>query len=142
MLDQFKFPEFGGIKCRVLPFVKANGAPAAAKKKESAQLFVKGLPSAWTHEDLWTSFEKFGKLISTKVSIDPEFNSRRYGFVQFDNEASMQKAIEEMNDLEVEDGKLSVVEFVPRMDRIGTSKPRCSTNLYVKNFPQTDFTED
>lgn len=54
----------------------------------------------------------------------------------------MQKAIEEMHDHEVEDGKLSVVEFVPRIDRLGSSKPRCSTNLYVKNFPQTDFTED
>jgi len=43
---------------------------------------------------------------------------------------------------EVEEAKLSVCEFVPRQDRVGTSKPLCSTNLYVKNFPSENCTED
>lgn len=54
----------------------------------------------------------------------------------------MIKAIEEMNDHEVDGSKLTVCEFVARTDRLGTSKPRCSTNLYVKNFPQMEFTEE
>jgi polyadenylate-binding protein len=103
---------------------------------------VKGLPKEWSHQDLWSAFEKFGKVISAKVSVDPEFNSRQYGFIQLDSESAMLKAIEEMNDHEVDGSKLTVCEFVPKTDRLGTSKPRCSTNLYVKNFPQTDFTED
>jgi hypothetical protein len=36
---------------------------------------------------------------------------------------------------------LSVCEFVPRIDRNGSNKPVCSTNLYVKNFPQPNLTE-
>lgn len=76
------------------------------------------------------------------MSVDPDFTSRCYGFVQLDSEAAMQKAITEMNEFEVDGCKLSVCEFISRMDRIGTSKPRCSTNLYVKNFPHPDFTED
>lgn len=43
---------------------------------------------------------------------------------------------------EVDEAKLTVCEFVPRLDRVGTTKPRCSTNLYVKNFPTDEFAED
>jgi len=140
-LEQHKFPTFGGIKCRVLPFSK-NSLAVGPKKQANAQLFVKSLPKEWTHEELSGAFEKFGKVMSAKVSIDPEFNSRQYGFVQLDSESAMHKAIEEMNDFEVDGSKLNVCEFVPRQDRLGTAKPRCSTNLYVKNFPQLDFTEE
>ena len=40
-----------------------------------------------------------------------------------------------------DESKLSVSEFVPKLDRVGTTKQRCSTNLYVKNFPRDDYTE-
>lgn len=40
------------------------------------------------------------------------------------------------------DSKLLVTEFVPRNDRTGSSKPLCSTNLYVKNFPDEHWSED
>lgn len=141
VLDQHKFPSFGGIKCRVLPFIRHKVEPSVAKKSTNTQLFVKNLPKEWTHEDLWSAFEKIGKVVSAKVSVDPEFNSRGYGFVQFDSESSMQKAIEEMSKNEVNGCKLSVCEYVSKLERTGTAKPRCSTNLYVKNFPQPDFTE-
>lgn len=60
-----------------------------AKKKDNYLLFIKGLPKEWSHEDLWSAFEKFGKVISAKVSVDPEYNSRRYGFVELDSEKAM-----------------------------------------------------
>lgn len=94
------------------------------------------------------AFEKFGKVISAKVSLDGEYNSRCYGFVQLETEKAAQQAIDKMNDFVVDstetcdEGKLSVCEFVPKLDRVGTTKQRCSTNLYVKYFPQEDFTDD
>lgn len=30
-------------------------------------------------------------------------------------------------------------EFIPKADRNGVQQPKCGTNLYVKNFPETDF---
>lgn len=106
------------------------------------------MPKSWTHDDLYQAFEKFGKIISCKVSIDADFNSRQYGFVQLETERACQDAIKKMNELVIaacedhDEAKLQVCEFVPRLDRIGTTKPRCSTNLYVKNFPTgLDFTE-
>lgn len=43
---------------------------------------------------------------------------------------------------EHEASTLTVCEYVPRLDRTGTMKPRCSPNLYVKHFPHEDFNED
>jgi len=36
----------------------------------------------------------------------------------------------------------SVTEYVSPIDRHGTTNQRCSTNLYVKNFPKPDFSEE
>ena len=42
--------------------------------------------------------------------------------------------------------KLSVCEYIPKLDRVGLISSSCSTNLYVKNFPRQDgdkeFVED
>jgi RNA recognition motif-containing protein len=37
---------------------------------------------------------------------------------------------------------LSVTEYVPKQDRNGLQQPRCCTNLYVKNFPAGNFTDE
>ena len=37
---------------------------------------------------------------------------------------------------------LTVCEFVPKADRSGLQQPKCGTNLYVKNFPDADFSDD
>lgn len=105
-LADFKYPSLCGIKCRVLPFNKSKFTTPAqhdkGQKSLSAQLFCKGLPKHWSHEDLCKAFEKFGKVISAKVSFDSDYNSRRYGFVQLDTEQACHKAIAEMNDKVVE----------------------------------------
>jgi len=46
------------------------------------------------------------------------------------------KGEEESKDADDSETLLSVCEFVPKQDRDGTQKPKCSTNLYVKNFPE------
>ena len=40
-----------------------------------------------------------------------------------------------------ESNVLSVTEYIPKNNRDGLQKPRCSTNLYVKNFSE-DYTDD
>lgn len=40
----------------------------------------------WTHEDLHKEFEKCGTIISAKVSIDKDHQSKGYGFIQFENQ--------------------------------------------------------
>jgi hypothetical protein len=71
-----RFPEFAGSSCRALPFNNkqpptASGATAAKNmKRESVNLFVKGLPRTWQHGDLCKLFEEFGTVVTAKVSID------------------------------------------------------------------------
>lgn len=124
------------------------------------------MPRVWTHEDLYEAFTGFGRIKSAKVSIDGDFKSRGYGFVQFDALEAAQEAIKEMHNKEVGKKKeaadasgdeeapveidtmddeyvstLNVTEFVPKQDRAGVQQPRCGTNLYVKNFPAEEYSD-
>jgi len=72
-----------------------------------ANLFVYGIPSAWTDEDLHTRFKEFGTLVASKIYIDPTtMCSKGFGFVSYTTLDSATKAIEVMHGFEVEDGKL------------------------------------
>lgn len=94
------------------------------------------------------------------MSIDGNFTSRGFGFVSFESSKVAQKAIKEANGKshsklgdhsdsetaaeqaqEDDDKKLQVTEFLSKQDRNGTMKPKCSTNLYIKNFPVKDAGE-
>jgi len=61
-------------------------------------LFVAGLPYDLDDAELEEIFEKFGKILSAKVSIDRETGkSRGFGFVEMANESEAKEAIENLN---------------------------------------------
>ncbi|HWC54708.1 MAG TPA: hypothetical protein VG676_14060 [Chitinophagaceae bacterium] len=61
-------------------------------------LFVAGLPYDLDDAELEEIFEKFGKIISAKVSMDRETGkSRGFGFVEMANDAEAKEAIENLN---------------------------------------------
>ena len=63
-------------------------------------LFVAGLPYEVDDAELEEIFEKFGKVVSAKVSMDRETGkSRGFGFVQMEKEADAKEAIEHLNDI-------------------------------------------
>ena len=63
-------------------------------------LFVAGLPYDLDDAELEEIFEKFGKVLSAKVSMDRETGkSRGFGFVQMEKEADAKDAIEHLNDI-------------------------------------------
>ena len=63
-------------------------------------LFVAGLPYDLDDAELEEIFEKFGKVLSAKVSMDRETGkSRGFGFVQMEKEADGRDAIEHLNDI-------------------------------------------
>ena len=42
---------------------------------------MKGFGDKWTHEELFRAFEKFGEIVSARVSIEEGHKSRGFGYV-------------------------------------------------------------
>lgn len=75
----------------------------------SAKIFVGNLPFSTDNNKLEEDFAKFGKVVSAKIILDRNSGrSRGYGFVEYDNEASAQAAVDGMNDQPVDGRKLTV----------------------------------
>jgi RNA recognition motif. (a.k.a. RRM, RBD, or RNP domain) len=99
-----------GVECRVLPY-SLMYAKMQSKNRDSspapnvsldtkAGIFVKGfLKAQWLHSDIHRAFEKFGKILSAKVSIDRNHKGKGYGYVQYETPDQAQKAIDEVSQL-------------------------------------------
>jgi len=73
------------------------------------KLFVGGLSSETTTEDLRTSFAKFGDLVDVAVIADRATSqSRGFGFVTYQSSAAAEAAIKEMNGAQLDGRPLKV----------------------------------
>lgn len=93
-----KYPKVKGKICRLLPcslkFASQELTDKAISDNHNTQIFVKGfLRLHWDHQFLHNVFSKFGQIISAKVSLDKDHNSKGYGYVQFEKEEQAQYAI-------------------------------------------------
>ena len=62
------------------------------------KLFVAGLPYDLDDAELEEFFEKFGKVISARVSMDRETGkSKGFGFVEMENDTEAKEAIEHLD---------------------------------------------
>ena len=74
----------------------------------SMKLFVGSLPYSFTDEDLKKFFEDAGTVVSAKVIFDRDSGrSRGFGFVEMSTEEEGQKAIDELNGVNI--GERSIV---------------------------------
>ena len=79
------------------------------------KLFVAGLPYDLYDDELMEIFEKFGKVISAKVTLDRETGkSRGFGIVDMANEEDARDAIEHLNDISLGKKPLVVKEAEQR----------------------------
>jgi RNA recognition motif-containing protein len=81
----------------------------------SKNIYVGNLNFATTEAELEQMFAEFGTVQSAKVITDRETGrSRGFGFVEMENEADGDAAIEAMNGKEIEGRSLTVNEARPR----------------------------
>jgi len=135
-----------------LNFAPLNGKPIrimfsqrdpSIRRSGHANVFIKNLDASIDNRALYETFTAFGTVLSSKVAVDQNGQSKGYGFVQFDNDESAQNAIKKLNGILINDKKVYVGLFVRRQERVPatTGSPKF-TNVYVKNFPETYTEED
>lgn len=126
----FNFKPINGKPMRVM-FCHRD---STLRNNAYANVFIKNLDSSIDNKVLHDKFSPFGTILSCKVALDSNGNSKRYGFVQYEREESAQKAIKELNEKIMNENTVYVGLFVSRQDRNRTEK---FTNIYVKNFSET-----
>lgn len=86
-------------------------------------IFVAGLSYQISDADLKELFEEYGEVSSAKIITDRDTRrSKGYGFVEMDDEAQGNRAIEELNGAEYDGRTLSVSVARPRAE--GGDRPR------------------
>lgn len=85
---------------------------------QKKNLFIGSLAYATTDDSLRAFFEQVGPVASAKVIMDRDSGrSKGFGFVEFENEADNQKAIDQLNGQELDGRAITVNEARPREER-------------------------
>ncbi|KAJ7973989.1 Polyadenylate-binding protein [Quillaja saponaria] len=135
----------------VLNYSPINGKPIrimyshrdpSIRKSGYANIFIKNLDTTIDNKGLQETFAVFGPVLSCKVAVDVNGQSKGYGFVQFDNEEAAQNAIKQLNGMLLNDKQVYVGLFVRRQERTRSNGSPKFTNVYVKNFSETTTEEE
>ncbi len=82
---------------------------------DTTRVFVGGVPYAATEEELKAHFAQAGNVVSVFMPIDRETGKKRgFAFVEFENEADMNKAVDMFNQTEFGGRTISVNAARPR----------------------------
>jgi hypothetical protein len=111
----------GQLALKLLSICRAKKAAALFMAKN---LYVGNLAWAATADDLLELFGKYGKVTRAQVITDRDTGrSRGFGFVEMENDAEAQQAIDALNGFQHENRPLTVNEARPREER-GPGGPR------------------
>jgi len=81
-----RYFEIDGKPCRALPFDRSLLGSNKDKLIDQS-VFVK-LPKGILHRDLEKIFSEYGQIKSLKVSLNPDYTSRGYGYISFQDKVS------------------------------------------------------
>lgn len=103
---------------------------------------LQNLDQSIDHKALHDTFSTFGNIVSCKVAVDASGQSKGYGFVQYADEESAQKAIEKLNGMLLNDKQVYVGPFLRKQERDSTANKTKFTNVYVKNLAESTTDDD
>ncbi|KAK9110567.1 hypothetical protein Sjap_018627 [Stephania japonica] len=135
----------------LLNFTPLNGKPIrimlshrdpSLRKSGHANVFIKNLDTSIDNKALHDTFAAFGAVLSCKVAIDSNGQSKGYGFVQFEQDEAAQNAIQRLNGMLINDKQVYVGLFVRKQERDRANGSPKFTNVYVKNVSETTSEED
>ncbi|XP_048189632.1 LOW QUALITY PROTEIN: polyadenylate-binding protein 1-like [Perognathus longimembris pacificus] len=104
-------------------------------KSGVGNIFIKNFDKSIDNKALYDTFSAFGNILSCKVVCDGN-GSKGYGFVHFETQETVERAIEKMNGMLLNDRKVFVGRFKSRKEREAELGARAKefTNVYIKNF--------
>lgn len=118
--------------------------PAAQKEEapKGISVHIGNLPFEYTEAKLKEIFGKYGEVLDSKIPTNPAGRSRGYGFVSFALKEDAQKAVDELNNKEMEGRKVEVAfakgdKKSPRSDR-RDRKPRDDRRDYDRRRADDD----
>jgi polyadenylate-binding protein len=98
-----------------------------------ANIFVKGISLNANPRELYELFAQFGEIISTKICEDEDGNLLGYGYINYYNLESAEKAINQLNKYKYMDSELEVEHFQKKNERLQV--PQENSSIYIKNIP-------
>ena len=91
--------------------IRVSYARPSSEEIKNANLYVSGLPKAVSENDLKTWFGVYGTIISSKILMLENGESRGVGFIRFDKRAQAQAAMEALNGVSLAPGSTLSVKF-------------------------------
>lgn len=123
-------------------FVKRNERSGVA---DWTNLYVKQFPESWDDEKMKEFFSKIGEVANAAVQRDEEGKSKKFGFVNFADHESAEKALNELNGQTVDGSELYISRAQKKAERTREIRSKLDQlrgeriskyqgmNLFVKN---------
>ena len=97
-LNNINGMEFRGRVVEVQPYLPR---PQRNRTDVWTNLYVKNIPKSWTKKQLDDLFSPFGEITSSTIKVGDDDQSKGFGFVDYKEHASSEKAISELNGKDV-----------------------------------------
>ncbi|KAG8759984.1 Protein phosphatase PP2A regulatory subunit B [Serendipita sp. 396] len=138
-LEQLNYSLIKGRPCRIM----WSQRDPLLRKTGQGNIFIKNLDEGIDNKALHDTFAAFGNVLSCKVAVDEQGNSKGYGFVHYETSESAEAAIKAVDGMLLNDKKVYVGRHIPRKERQSKLDEIRSqyTNIYVKNL-DTEVNEE
>lgn len=127
-LDTMNFTNIKGVPCRIM----WSQRDPSLRKSGVGNIFVKNLDTSIDNKALYDTFSLFGNILSCKVALDMNGNSKGYGYVHYETQEAANEAIAKINGMLIAGTEVFVGHFQKRQERADVDE---WTNCYVKNIP-------
>ena len=106
----------------------------SVRYNNKANLFVKGISRDAQPREIYELFEKYGEIISCKICENDDGDLLGYGYINYYNLESAEKAIANLNKTKFLDSVLEVEHFQKKNERL--QAPQENSCIYIKNIPK------
>lgn len=101
-LESLNYTLIKGKPCRIM----WSQRDPSLRKTGSGNVFIKNLDPSIDNKALHDTFSAFGNILSCKIAIDENGNSKGYGFVHYETEEAADNAIKHVNGMLLNDKKV------------------------------------